>query len=464
MPEPTPLLPQDPRRVGRYLLTGRAGLTARATRVYLGSRADGGTVVVCLLSPERAADPAARDRFTAEARAARQMVPYCATAILDAGIEGTIPFLVTEFVPGPSVAEFVRMQGPLPASLLSALAAGTATGLAAIHRAGLVHGQYGPGCVILSPSGPRVVLLGITPPYGTATPAADMREWARLLGLAASGHVPVGAGDLYGLPRDLAAAVAPCLDPDPAARPDAVSVLRTITGSGSATDRLLAEGAAMARKAARALGGQLSGSPLAGSSVAGAGPPPGTGSKPGAKSRAGTRSGAGGKPRAAGSPPRTGSRSRPRWIVPAAVCCALLVVGAVVAVAPLFHRPRTPVEAGATSQPTHRAAAVVPPQFAGQWSGTVRQRDPVLIVTVHLALAAGSARGTISYPALRCSGNLTLTSLASGVLTIRQTILAGQDRCVDGVITLVPQAGRTLRFTFDRPGGSSPAGILTRDG
>ncbi len=460
MPEPTPLLPQDPRRVGRYLLTGRAGLTARATSVYLGSRAGGSTVVVCLLDPERAADPAARDRFTAEARAARQMVPYCATAILDAGIEGTLPFLVTEFVPGPSVAEIVRMQGPLPAALLSALAVGTATGLAVIHRAGLVHGQYGPGCVILSPSGPRVVLLGITPPYGAATPAADMREWARLLGLAASGHVPVGTGDLGGLPLDLAAAVAPCLDPDPAGRPDAVSVLRTITGSGSTTERLLAEGAARAQQAARAFSGQLSGSPLAGGAVAGGRRPPGRGSRPGAKSRAGAGSGASGGAESMAA----GSRSRPRWIVPAAACCALLVVAAAIAVAALSHSPRTPAPAGSTPQPTHRATAVIPPQFAGQWSGTVRQRDPVLIVTVRLALPAGSTRGTISYPALRCSGNLTLTSLASGVLTIRQTILAGQNSCVDGVITLVRQAGSTLRFTFDRPGGPSPAGILTRDG
>ena len=49
----------------------------------------------------RGIDGAARDRFTAEARAARRVAPFCVARILDAGLEGSHAYLVTEFVAGP---------------------------------------------------------------------------------------------------------------------------------------------------------------------------------------------------------------------------------------------------------------------------------------------------------------------------------------------------------------------------
>ena len=83
--------------------------------------------------------------------------------------------------------EFVTEEGAWEGRDLQALAIGTATGLAAIHQAGLVHGDFGPEYVVLSADGPRVIEFGITPPYGSATPAADMRAWARTLLFAAAG-------------------------------------------------------------------------------------------------------------------------------------------------------------------------------------------------------------------------------------------------------------------------------------
>ncbi len=77
MPNVTSLRPDDPRRVGRYRLTGRvdefAGGAAGPSAVFLAQRVDGETVMVTLLAADRAADAAARDRFTAEARVARRV-------------------------------------------------------------------------------------------------------------------------------------------------------------------------------------------------------------------------------------------------------------------------------------------------------------------------------------------------------------------------------------------------------
>jgi hypothetical protein len=60
---------------------------------------DGDTVLVTLLGSDRVADAAARDRFTAEARVARRVAPFCVARILDAGVEGGDAYLVAEYVP-----------------------------------------------------------------------------------------------------------------------------------------------------------------------------------------------------------------------------------------------------------------------------------------------------------------------------------------------------------------------------
>ena len=194
MPNVSPLRPGDPRRVGRYRLTGRvddfAGENMARQDVFLGQRVDGEAVMAAFPGTGRRDDAAARDRFIAEARAARNIPPFCVARILDAGVEGGQPYLVTEFVSGPSLAEVVHREGPLPVAELRALAIGCATGMASIHQAGLVHGQFGPDMVVVAPDGPRVMDFSITPPYGAATPAADILAWAQVVASPPPGTCP----------------------------------------------------------------------------------------------------------------------------------------------------------------------------------------------------------------------------------------------------------------------------------
>ena len=44
---------------------------------------------------------------------ARRVAPFCAARILDAGFDNGLPFLVSEFIEGPSLAETVTAEGPL---------------------------------------------------------------------------------------------------------------------------------------------------------------------------------------------------------------------------------------------------------------------------------------------------------------------------------------------------------------
>ena len=193
MPVVTPLRPDDPRRVGRYRLAGRIAdqvADQGSAGTFLSRLPNGTPVAVMLLGTTSAPDAASRDRFTAEARAARRVAPFCAARILDAGFDADQPYLVSEFIEGPSLTEVVGTEGPLDGPVLSALAIGAATGLAAIHQAGLVHGDFGPDDLILGAEGPRVVRFSITPPYGAATPSADLYSWAQTVLFAAVRRAP----------------------------------------------------------------------------------------------------------------------------------------------------------------------------------------------------------------------------------------------------------------------------------
>ena len=332
------------------------------------------------------ADAAARDRFTAEARVARRVAPFCAARILDAGVEAHVPYLVTEYIPGSTLIETVWREGPLTGPGLDAVAVGAATGLMAIHQTGLVHGSLGPDRVVLGPDGPCLTSFGITPPYGAATPAADLLAWANTVLFAALGRPPVGPQDLAALHEDLREVVAACLAPDPAARPVARAVLTRLLSGHDLSAGLLTEGARQAKLAARL-------------------PEIGPAHRPPAPAR--SRSGV------------------VLWSVACAVCVLAIAAGAVF----IFVRPHRgssgqaggatagTSQAGATRLPTPLPSARAPATLTGNWSGQVHQTGPVLTVIVRISLPAGSATGTITYPQLSCSGRLAIVAVAKRKVT-----------------------------------------------
>jgi serine/threonine protein kinase len=432
MPVVTSLRPDDPRRVGRYRLAGRITdqITDQGPGAFLSRLPNGTPVAVMLLGTASAPDAASRDRFTAEARAARRVAPFCAARILDAGFDADQPYLVSEFIEGPSLTEVIGAEGPLDGPALTALAIGAATGLAAIHQAGLVHGNFGPDDLILGAEGPRVVRFSITPPYGTATPSADLYSWAQTILFAASGAAPP---DLAGLPDSLRGAVSACLA-EQGSRPQARALLTALLGQGDPAAGLLAEGTRRARAAGRGVVGP--------SQQDEAEAPP-------------------------GSAPR-----RAAFIAACAACVAAIAIATTLIVT--HHGPHPTPAAAATDGASKPAPATVtasptatpkiPSTLAGTWSGTVRQTDPALTVTVRIQLTAGSRDGTIAYPQLGCSGRLLLAGFNGASYTLEQGITSGQQSCDSGVVTLTPQGGSKLAFAFRRPGAASPSGVLAKTG
>ncbi|HUR08842.1 MAG TPA: serine/threonine-protein kinase [Nonomuraea sp.] len=205
------------RVIGGYALRrvlGRGGMG----EVHLATTPTGGLAAVKVIHPELARDPAFRRRFEREVAAARRVARFCTAPVLDAGIDGDVAYLVTEYVKGPDLAQAVREQGPLSGSDLEALAVGIATALGAIHGAGVVHRDLKPSNVLLSPLGPRVIDFGIaqlvdadslasqailgTPAFMAPEqvrgeplgPAADVYAWGGVIAFAGTGRLPFGGG------------------------------------------------------------------------------------------------------------------------------------------------------------------------------------------------------------------------------------------------------------------------------
>ncbi|MEU4223341.1 protein kinase [Nonomuraea sp. NPDC026600] len=273
MPEFAALREEDPIQVGEYRLIGRLSPDVFVGFVGGVSPEPGEDapeppsgaaelVVVKLLDPE-----VDQERFLRMIEPFQEVSAFCTAQVLGSGLLDDRPYVVSEYIDGPTLEQATAAGTRLRNSALHRLAVGTATALVAIHQANVVHGDIRPGNVVLGPDGPRLINFGIgramagtasattrkvdvpafTAPErlggATAEPPADLFSWAATLVAAASGRSPFDGGSMAGtvnritngepdLPDlgDLRELVLACLAKDPALRPTSSDVLLRLVG------------------------------------------------------------------------------------------------------------------------------------------------------------------------------------------------------------------------------------------
>ncbi len=251
-----------PERLGEYRLLDRIGEGGMGV-VFLARDRRHRTVALKVLRSSVAGDPTARRRLAREVETMQRVRSPNVAEVIDADLDGGMPYIVTRFVPGRTLDDVVTQDGPLRGPALYRLACGLADALVAVHAAGVVHRDVKPGNVMLFQDTPVVIDFGIaqgpdatrltmtgmfmgTPGYlapeviegRPSSEASDVHAWGATVAFAAIGRPPYGTGpyegifyrivngqaDLSAAPGPLLPLLAAALARDPAHRPSAVQL------------------------------------------------------------------------------------------------------------------------------------------------------------------------------------------------------------------------------------------------
>ncbi|MDN0197985.1 serine/threonine-protein kinase [Streptomyces sp. S.PNR 29] len=264
-----------PEYAGHYRLESCLGSGGMGV-VHLARSTSGMKLAVKVVHAQYARDPEFRGRFRQEVRAARRVSGAFTAPVVDADPEAERPWMATQFIPGPTLSEHVKRNGPMDAAQLRRLTAGLAEALRDIHRVGVVHRDLKPSNVLLAEDGPKVIDFGIsrpkdselrtetgkligTPPFMAPEqfrrprevgPAADIFALGSVLVHAATGRGPFDSDspyivayqvvhdepDLHGVPEELAPLVRSCLAKEPEERPTPDELMRELRSVAASYD------------------------------------------------------------------------------------------------------------------------------------------------------------------------------------------------------------------------------------
>ncbi|MEU1078588.1 serine/threonine-protein kinase [Streptomyces sp. NPDC005878] len=277
-PGPEAERPGVPEYAGQYRLESTLGSGGMGV-VRLAASASGLRLAVKVVHAEHAKDPEFRARFRQEVSAARRVSGAFTASVVDADPTAARPWMATLYIPGPTLAEEVKRNGPLDASQVRRLGAGLAEALRDIHRAGVVHRDLKPSNVLLAADGPKVIDFGISRPYdsdlrtetgkliGTPPfmapeqfqaprevgPAADVFAMGAVLVHAATGNGPFDSEshyivayqvvhnepDLSGVPDDLVPVLSACLAKKPEDRPTPDELMAELRSAAYGTEAFI---------------------------------------------------------------------------------------------------------------------------------------------------------------------------------------------------------------------------------
>jgi serine/threonine protein kinase len=155
-------------RLGPYVITdfigqGGMGQVFKATHEVMGRQCAVKVLPLHRVTEETLAG------FKREIRMQAKLdCPYLVRAH-DAGQDGSVHYLVTEYVPGMDLRKLVKTRGPLAQEVAAGIIMQAALGLAYAHQEGLIHRDVKPANILVTPEG-----LAKVSDVGLAGFAADL--------------------------------------------------------------------------------------------------------------------------------------------------------------------------------------------------------------------------------------------------------------------------------------------------
>ncbi|MGI8646413.1 MAG: protein kinase domain-containing protein, partial [Nocardioides sp.] len=147
--QPAPLSRPGPGfTVGGYHLLTRIGEGGMGV-VPLAQRPGGTRVALKVLRPHIVGDDEARARLAREVNSLSRIRSPGVAEIVDADPWGDIPYVATRYVPGLSLHDYVREEGPISGPDLSWFASRLAEALLTVHEHGVLHRDIKPSNVLM---------------------------------------------------------------------------------------------------------------------------------------------------------------------------------------------------------------------------------------------------------------------------------------------------------------------------
>lgn len=138
--------------LGPYIITDWIGQGGMG-QVFKGVHKVMGRESAVKVLPAERSTAESRESFLREIRLQAGLdCPYLVRAF-DAGEDGGVHYLVTEYIPGTDLRRLVRRRGPLPMDQAASIIMQAALGLDYAHRLGLVHRDVKPGNILVTPEG-----------------------------------------------------------------------------------------------------------------------------------------------------------------------------------------------------------------------------------------------------------------------------------------------------------------------
>lgn len=139
-------------KLGPYLITEFVGQGGMG-QVFKAVHEVMGRICAVKVLPLDKSTEESRNSFIHEIRVQSELdSPYVVRAY-DAGKDGKVHYLVTEYVPGTDLRKVVRQRGPLPMSEAASIISQAAMGLQHAHELGIVHRDVKPGNILVTPDG-----------------------------------------------------------------------------------------------------------------------------------------------------------------------------------------------------------------------------------------------------------------------------------------------------------------------
>ncbi|HTQ38813.1 MAG TPA: serine/threonine-protein kinase [Pirellulales bacterium] len=112
-----------------------------------------GRIVAVKVLPLHKSTPAATASFMHEIRSQARLQHVNLVQAYDAGHDGNVYYLVTEYVPAIDLRKYVRIHGPLTMKAAATIITQAAKGLGHAHEQGLIHRDVKPGNLLVTPEG-----------------------------------------------------------------------------------------------------------------------------------------------------------------------------------------------------------------------------------------------------------------------------------------------------------------------